>query len=457
MAWHTRWLTALTLAGAVALAGCDDGGDGGEPMAAGGAGGDIEGAGGTVDPGPQIDLTGLTAVNIAPQSAMLRAGTTKQFTAVGSFADGESKDLTAVAEWSSSRPEVVSISNELGSKGLATVHTEEAVTLSVEVGGVSAALDFGADCAYPEFPGGMALGQVVPPISWPSAYVGTGNSVLQEEFGFDQIFCDNAKWGHVRTLVVVLGAGWCGACTAMAQRLSADPQALTSVGAYPIFLEFEDTEHNPADSEFAQRHLGRYIGDAIGARVGDLDAEPAGQIFRNSGLIGGGLPNVIVIRTSDMRIIYHSEQVPGPVRLQDVMANPDENWIEGDPEMFRSNCQQGGEEPGEPNNTSAQATPLAAMGSVRGGICDENADFFEISEEGDWRLTLNFSHVTGDLDVYVWDVDEDKPLVDADGNPVGSATLSDNETFEWSGPAIVRIAGHDFASAGYLLTLQSIE
>ncbi|MGK0361772.1 MAG: hypothetical protein ACI9U2_004090 [Bradymonadia bacterium] len=441
------------MVGLMALSGCDDG-DGDPAVPQGGEAGE-GGAGGGVML-PEIDLTGLTAVNMAPQSAVLLAGATKQFTAVGAFENGENKDLTAIADWSSTNPAVVSISNEPGSKGLATVISEREVSLTVSVGGFTNTLDFGQNCEYPEFPGGIVLGQVVPPVRWSNAYVGNGTSVEQREFGFDQIFCDQAQWGHVRTLVVVLGAGWCGACTAMAQRLSADPEALTSVGAYPIFLEFEDENSEPADTEYAQRHLGRFIGNAIGARVGDLDAEPASRIFGNSGIINGALPTVVVVRTSDMRIIYDSNRVEGPVRLQDVIERPDEDWTMGDPEMYRSNCQADGEEAGEPNDVAASATPLLPMGSVRGGICNENPDFFRIEEAGDWKLTLNFSHATGDLDVYVWDVEEDAPFTDAEGNPIGAATLSDNEAFEWSGPAIIRIAGHDFASAGYLLTLQSL-
>lgn len=443
-----RWWTTIGLLGLLAGFGCDDGADpGGSPM-----GGETGAGGGEML--PDIDLTGLTGVDIAPQSAMLRAGSTKQFTAVGAFEGGETRDITAVADWTSSNPDVVSISNAVGSKGLATVHSEAEVTLTVSVGGFTASLDFGENCAYPEFPGGLALGQVVPPIKWSNAYVGNGTSVTQREFGFDQIFC-TPEWAHVRTLVVVLGAGWCGACTAMAQRLSADPESLSRVGAYPIFLEFEDENSEPADTEFAQRHLGRYIGNAVGVRVGDLDAEPASRIFGNSGIIAGALPTIIVIRTSDMRIIYDSNKVAGPVQLGEVLARPDEDWTMGDPEMFRNNCQA--EEPGEPNNAAAQATPLAVGGSVRGGICDEHPDFYQIDEPGRWKLVLNFSHVTGDLDVYAWDVAEDKPLTDADGNPIGSATLSDNEEFEWQGPTVVRIAGYDYASAGYLLTLQRLQ
>lgn len=440
-----RWMT-IGLMSLLAGFGCDDGADSPEP---GPMGGETGAGGGEML--PDIDLTGLTAVDIAPQSAMLRAGTTKQFTAVGSFEGGETKDITAVADWSSSDPDVVSISNDIGSKGLATVHSEREVTLTVSVGGFTASLEFGENCEYPEFPGGLALGAVVPPISWDSAYIGDGNAVTQREFGFDQIYC-TPEWAHVRTLIVVLGAGWCGACTAMAQRLSADPDALTSVGAYPIFLEFEDDNSEPADTEYAQRHLGRYIGNAIGARVGDVDVN---QIFGNSGIIAGALPTIIVIRTSDMRIIYDSNQVQGPVQLGEVLARPDEDWTMGDPEMFQNNCQS--EEPGEPNNTAAQATPLGTDGSVRGGVCDEHPDFYRIDHEGRWKLVLNFSHVTGDLDVYAWDVDEDKPLTDAEGNPIGSATLSDNEEFEGEGPAIIRVAGYDFASAGYLLTLQPLQ
>lgn len=445
-----RWMFLTMLIGGFGLAGCDGGGGGGGTAGEGAA----DGAGGAGGGGIQVDVTGLERIDIAPRSARLQPGTMKQFTALGTFPGGETRDLTEAVEWVTSDPAVVTISNEPGSKGLATVLQDAAVAITARIAGVEGALTFEKSCAYPQFPGGFVLGQVAPPVGWEGAWFGDGRSVTQKAFSFEDLFCD-AEYDHVRTVVIVFGAGWCGACTAFAQRLDADRESLARLGAMPLFVEFEDENYEPAGTEWAQRHLTRIIGNGPGVRVGDADTKPSGQFFTASGIIRGGIPVVVVLRTSDMKVIYDSNGVEGPVRLMDVLAEPEKDWTAGDPEGFRSNCLAGGEEDSEPNNTPAQAAPLAP-GSVRGGICDEHPDYYRIDHEGAWDLTLNFSHVTGDLDVYVWDVDEDKPLLGADALPVGSATLDDNESFQWQGPAIIQIIGHDYASAGYLLTLRPL-
>lgn len=437
------------LIGGLALVGCDSGGSGGSAA----AGGAMEGAGGAGGGGVTVDVTGLASIDIAPRSAKLQAGSQKQFTALGNFPGGEVRDLTQAVEWVSSNPAVVSISNEAGSKGLATVISEEAVAITARIAGIEGVLSFDRTCNYPEFGAGFTLGEIAPPVGWTNAYFGDGSASTQKDFSFQDLYCDSA-YESVRTVVIVFGAGWCGSCSAFAQRLNADAPSLARLGSMALYVEFEDENYEPADTEYAQRHLSRLIGNGPGVRAGDLDTEPGGRFFASSGIIRGGLPVIAVVRTSDMRIIYDSNGVEGPVRLMDVLAEPEKDWTQGDPDEYRSNCLPGIDEASEPNNTLEQAAPLP-VGSLRGGVCDPNPDFFRVEEPGPWELTLNFSHITGDLDMYVWDVAEDKPLLDDQGQPVGSASLDDNESFQWQGPAIVKVLGHDYASAQYLLTLRT--
>lgn len=62
----------------------------------------------------------LVALAIAPEDAAIALGTTQAFTATGTWSDGSTQDLTDAVTWSSSAPGVATVSNAVGSQGLAT-------------------------------------------------------------------------------------------------------------------------------------------------------------------------------------------------------------------------------------------------------------------------------------------------------------------------------------------------
>jgi hypothetical protein len=62
-------------------------------------------------------LTGLT---VSPAIATIAKGQTQQFTATGLFSDGTTQNLTNSVTWSSAQGLLASLSNRLGSQGLAT-------------------------------------------------------------------------------------------------------------------------------------------------------------------------------------------------------------------------------------------------------------------------------------------------------------------------------------------------
>lgn len=76
----------------------------------------------------------LVAIDIVPDTGSIAKGTTQQFVATGTFADGSSQDLTRDVTWSASDPMVAAISNATDSHGLATGLATGAVTVSAAFG-----------------------------------------------------------------------------------------------------------------------------------------------------------------------------------------------------------------------------------------------------------------------------------------------------------------------------------
>lgn len=88
----------------------------------------------------------LTAIAITPATATVTAGAKQQFTAIGTYDNGTSPDLTTQVTWSSSDIRIAQISNAAGSNGLATSLVQGTATITATLAGVSAtaALTVGA-------------------------------------------------------------------------------------------------------------------------------------------------------------------------------------------------------------------------------------------------------------------------------------------------------------------------
>ncbi|GFO53370.1 hypothetical protein GMSM_03770 [Geomonas sp. Red276] len=88
--------------------------------------------------GASTTLTVLppTSLTVTPANVSLVAGSTRQFTATGGFADGTTRDLTSLASWSSSAPTVATVSNVSGSRGTATALSNGTAVISASVAGV---------------------------------------------------------------------------------------------------------------------------------------------------------------------------------------------------------------------------------------------------------------------------------------------------------------------------------
>src|SRR6266699_1214736 len=79
----------------------------------------------------------LSSIAVTPTNPSIANGTTRQFTATGTYSDFTTQDLTTQVTWSSSSTAVSTISNAGGSQGLATSVAAGTTTITATLGGVS--------------------------------------------------------------------------------------------------------------------------------------------------------------------------------------------------------------------------------------------------------------------------------------------------------------------------------
>jgi uncharacterized repeat protein (TIGR03803 family) len=86
-----------------------------------------------------VTVTGATLVSIdvTPANASIAAGLKPQFTAMGTYTDNSTQNLTAQVVWSSSNTTVATVSNAVGFDGLGSALTSGSATISASLGNVS--------------------------------------------------------------------------------------------------------------------------------------------------------------------------------------------------------------------------------------------------------------------------------------------------------------------------------
>ena len=79
----------------------------------------------------------LVSIAITPAIPSIPLGSTQQFAATGTYTDGSTQDLTATAHWSSSNSAVATVSNSIGTYGVATSGATGNTTIAASLGSVS--------------------------------------------------------------------------------------------------------------------------------------------------------------------------------------------------------------------------------------------------------------------------------------------------------------------------------
>jgi len=99
----------------------------------------ISAALGSVSGSTALSVTPATLVSLSviPANPSIAKGTAQQFTAIGTYTDNSTQDLTGSVGWSSSDTGIVSVSNASGSNGLASTLATGSVTVTATSGAVS--------------------------------------------------------------------------------------------------------------------------------------------------------------------------------------------------------------------------------------------------------------------------------------------------------------------------------
>jgi len=302
-------------------------------------------------------------------------------------------------------------------------------------------------CIYPEAGSFVEYNKVHPNIGWEGAYLQDGSRV---DFTMEKWLC-NEEYQEFDTVAFVLGTGWCPACPRYIEHVDRQSAALYANGMMIVYVEAQDSNFDAATNEFAYEFIGSHIGEGRGLRVGDGETLPTPGILIQSPVVQA-FPSAWIVRRSDLTVIAsqsHSEYI---LRFEDISQDPDSAEWTGRPST-EANCGPDEEEIYEGQNDDPGTAPIIELGSFTGGICADGPDYYRVDIMDSWQIDLEFTHDVGDLDIYLWDLNTGDVAKDENSRAIGSDSVSDNEHFEWSGPATFFIVGYEYDTTAYRLTL----
>jgi uncharacterized protein YjdB len=80
-----------------------------------------------------VTSASLTSISVTPTNPSIAQGTTQQFTAIGTYSDGTSWDITSEVTWKSDNTSVATVSPT----GLATTVAQGTATITAASGNIS--------------------------------------------------------------------------------------------------------------------------------------------------------------------------------------------------------------------------------------------------------------------------------------------------------------------------------
>ena len=83
-----------------------------------------------------VNKANLLSIAVAPTTATVTAGSTRSFTATGSYDNSTTADLTTLATWSSGNTAVAEVSNAAGTNGVATTLVRGTATITATYSGI---------------------------------------------------------------------------------------------------------------------------------------------------------------------------------------------------------------------------------------------------------------------------------------------------------------------------------
>jgi YD repeat-containing protein len=184
---------------------------------------------GSVYGSTSLTVETLTSLTVTPSSYCLAQGATEQFRALASYADGTTGTATTDVIWSSSNTTVATISNTLGSQGLATGLAEGATTITATFGGFTASAVLGvSNLAQLAVWGQQDVGQVA--VAGCGSYAsdtftveGSGTGIWGAADGFQFVYQPLSGDGTITARVTSLpGTGGANAGVMIRETMSAN-------------------------------------------------------------------------------------------------------------------------------------------------------------------------------------------------------------------------------------------
>lgn len=385
-----------------------------------------------------------------PDKVQWAIGKKVQLEAVGVRGTTERK-VTYQVSYASSDEKVATVDET----GLATVVADGSVSFTASMGDRTSApvqATITLNCSYPEGSYGLGLTpnqplKTMPELTWPAVRPdGT-----RFDFSLADVQC-RSEWKDTKTILFVISAGWCGACTAYAQRLVGEVDDLTAKGMLVAIVETQDYEGRPSNANFAYTHLAKITNNSIpGIALGDSDVKPNAGFFGSSGYLEY-FPTSFVVRTRDMKIIADQKVNDLYLPIHEIAADPEADWSRGT--VFVNKCGAADEEAAEPNNSADEAYPILA-GTYPGGICDNSArDIYAVQISGSWTATLDYDNRVGKLGLWVWDPKTNQ-IATINGNVIGSSGTG-HEVISYGGKVLIGVEGVDGDSAPYTLNVTGL-
>ena len=159
----------------------------------------------------------LISIAVSPANPSVQAGATEQFHATGTFTGGKTQDITKTVTWSSSATSVATISNTVGTQGLATAVAAGVTTIKATHIGISASTTLTVTAppplarVYVVFPPPSGVNNthfmntvlnqptisgVTVPIQWTFVETGTPGPGTCSPVGTDLCQLDSFGWTH---------------------------------------------------------------------------------------------------------------------------------------------------------------------------------------------------------------------------------------------------------------------
>lgn len=103
-----------------------------------------------------VDEAAVESIKVISPSPTVTVGESLALTAIGHFSDGTTSDVTERAEWTSSAPQIATVSNASGTKGIVTGQNPGHTVITASIGAVSD----GADVSVHDAPTSLVINEV---------------------------------------------------------------------------------------------------------------------------------------------------------------------------------------------------------------------------------------------------------------------------------------------------------